>query len=158
MRFTVANRQRTVPKKSHIERDKKMTKPMSHAKLSLILPAVLNPATAALVGIGLIAVGLYRMLPDDEEDASVGVLPVNGSKQAAETVKTRLSAVQPCQTQISDEPAAEARETANANIAIASATISDSDQGEIIRKAMSELGKRSAAARAKKKADRDDDA
>ena len=40
-------------------------------KLGLLLPAVLNPATAAIVGIAAIAVGLYRMLPDDGEEATV---------------------------------------------------------------------------------------
>ena len=43
----------------------------NHAKLGLLLPAVLNSATAAVVGIGLIAVGLYRLLPDDEEEVTV---------------------------------------------------------------------------------------
>ena len=37
----------------------------------LLLPAVLNPATAAVLGIGLIAVGLYRLLPGDDEEPTV---------------------------------------------------------------------------------------
>ena len=39
-----------------------MTARLTHGKLGLTLPAVLKPATAAAVGIGLIVVGLFRLL------------------------------------------------------------------------------------------------
>jgi hypothetical protein len=114
-------------------------------KFGAILPALLNPATA-VVGVGL---GLLWLLSadDDEETAaqadvpSVGAAFPDGSEVAGTNVTEPLLAVesQP------DTVAPEAHETAPVEI-------SDAEQKEMIRKTMSELGKRSAAARAKKKA------
>lgn len=109
------------------------------AKLGLFLPAVLNPATAA-VGIGL---GLLWLLRNDEEET---VEPVR-IKRLPPPVRT---AVKPL-------PTIELSGTGNevvANEAVPTST-TDADRKEIIRTAMSELGKRSAAARAKKNADRE---
>jgi hypothetical protein len=135
-----------------------MTAPINHAKLGFILPAVLNPATAAVVGIGLIALGLYRLLDDDEEEATVDAAPINGPEQAVLTVETRLPAVELSGIQPVYEPSNDAQQPAGTvpeTLETPPAAISEADQSEMIRKAMSELGKRSAAARAKKKAERD---
>ena len=132
-----------------------MTTPVSHAKLGLILPAVLNPATAAVLGIGLIAVGLYRMLPDDDEDASVNTVPSNDPQPAALTVSAQLPAVDKGDFVPLRHPSNDAKTTADTDLETAPASTPEADQRETIRKAMSELGKRSAAARAKKKAQQD---
>ena len=117
------------------------------AKLGLLLPAVLNPATAAVIGIAAIAVGLYRMLPDDDEEVIVDAVATNVSDIATSTVEATLPAVE-----LSEAPPVE--EPFRNPIPTAPAGTSEADQSETIRKAMSELGKRSAAARAKKKAER----
>lgn len=120
-----------------------MTTPLNTAKFGLLLPAVLNPATAAAVGIGL---GLLWLLRDDDaNEATVDAVPIKETKLAVRTVVAPLPAVE-MQT---DEVGPEVVETAPA-------PISEVDQNEMIRSAMSELGKRSAAARAKKKAEQQD--
>jgi len=132
-----------------------MTTPVSHAKLGLILPAVLNPATAAVLGIGLIAVGLYRMLPDDDEDANASTVPSNGPQPAVLTVKAQLPEIDQSDVVPLRQPSNDAQTTAETDPKTAPASTSEADQRETIRMAMSELGKRSAAARAKKKAQQD---
>ena len=44
---------------------------LNNGKLALLLPVVLNPATAAAVGVGLLGVGLLWLLRDDEEGVTV---------------------------------------------------------------------------------------
>ena len=113
------------------------------AKLGAILPALLNPATA-VIGVGI---GLLWLLSEDEETAdqpdaaTVGDALTVGTEVGATAVAEPLLAVgsQP-HTDVSDP-----RDTAPV-------AISDVEQKELIRKTMSELGKRSAAARAKRKA------
>ncbi len=122
-------------------------------KLGLLLPAVLNPATAAIVGIAAIAVGLYRMLPDDGEEATVDAVAANGPEGAVPTVETPLEAVEEGEVAQVSELLSEAPSTAPVALKTDETPTSDLEQSEVIRKAMSELGKRSAAARAKKKAE-----
>lgn len=129
-----------------------MTTPVIHAKLGLILPAVLNPATAAVLGIGLIAVGLYRMLPDDDEGATASALPSNGPQPVATTAKPQLPAVDKSDVVRPRQPSNDEKTTVDVDFELALASPPEADQRETIRKAMSALGKRSAAARAKKKA------
>jgi hypothetical protein len=117
-----------------------MTSQLHNAKLGLMLPAILNPATAAVVGIGL---GLLWLLRDDEREAAVDDVPTKRPKMIAQAVVEPSPAVE----QNSDVREFIENEAAHARIP-------DLDQKEIIRSAMSELGKRSAAARAKKKAER----
>lgn len=107
-----------------------MTAPLNTAKLGFLLPVVLNPASVAIVGVGL---GLLWMLRDDEEEASVDVKRVPAVENLPNEIVPKARTVVPDGT-------------------LAAA------QKEIIRSAMSELGKRSAAARAKKKSDRDEQA
>ena len=122
-----------------------MTAPLNNAKLALLVPAVLNPATAAAVGVGLLGVGLLWLLRDDKEDATVDAVPLNGPETTLLTVVETLPAVETL-------PDVEGPETDG----VVPATISEADQKEMIRNAMSALGKRSAAARAKKKAEREE--
>jgi len=113
------------------------------AKLGLLLPAVLNPATAAVIGIAASAVGLYRMLPDEVDEATVEPAQIKRLPPPVPIAAEPLSTVE------LDEDASEV--VANE---VAPAPTTSEDQKEMIRSAMSELGKRSAAARAKKKAER----
>jgi len=128
-----------------------MTTHMNNAKLGLLLPAILNPAVAAALGIGIVAVGLYRLLPDDDEDATVEDVPSHGSKAALPAVRQPVPTVGINEAQQVAVPSNEPLQT----VPVAT---DEADQSEMIRKAMSELGKRSAAARARKKAERQDKA
>jgi hypothetical protein len=117
------------------------------AKLGAILPALLNPATA-VIGVGLGLLWLLSSDDDEETDAqadvpTVGVALPDGNKVAA----TDLTKPRPT---VENRPDTVALELCDA----APAAISEAVQKEMIRKTMSELGKRSAAARAKKKTDR----
>ena len=127
-----------------------MTTHMNNAKLGLLLPAILNPAVAAALGIGIVAVGLYRLLPDDDEDATGEDVPSDGSKAALPAVR------QPVPTADINE-VQRVEVASNEPLQTVPAATDEADESEIIRKAMSELGKRSAAARAKKKALQDID-
>jgi hypothetical protein len=118
-----------------------MTAPLNTTKLGFLLPVLLNPATAAVVGIGL---GLLWLLRDDEEEATVDAAPINRAKPTARTDAQRVPAVEV----LPDKIVPEARE------AVPAGTL-EAAQKEMIRTAMSELGKRSAAARAIKKAERE---
>jgi hypothetical protein len=118
------------------------------AKLGAILPAILNPATA-VIGIGL---GLLWLLSDDDDEEGgdkVNLVTVR------ETSPNRPAMVMPAAvkplTSVETQPeeiVLEASEPASPT-----SMTSEADQNEMIRNAMSELGKRSAAARAKKKAE-----
>ena len=121
-----------------------MTSQLHNAKLGLMLPAILNPATAAVVGIGL---GLLWLLRDDEQEATVDDVPIKLPSSAVTAVEQPVLAVD----QRPSEPAPEAYD---AEIV----PIPEVDQKEAIRATMSELGKRSAMARAKKKNKRENKA
>jgi hypothetical protein len=121
-----------------------MTSQLHNAKLGLMLPAILNPATAAVVGIGL---GLLWLLRDDEPDATDDDVPTKLPSSTVTTVVEPVRAVDPRPP----EPTLEAHDTEIV-------PIPEADQKEAIRSAMSELGKRSAMARAKKKAKRENEA
>lgn len=121
-----------------------MTAHMNNAKLGLLLPAIVNPAVAAALGIGIVAVGLYRLLPDDDEEATVDAVLRNDPEMAIPVAKQPVPTVEVDEVQRVDG-------TSNEPLQTVPAATDKADESEIIRKAMSELGKRSAAARAKKK-------
>lgn len=115
------------------------------SNMKLLLPAVLSPATAAIVGLGI---GLLWLLRDTEMEEerfkSAAVLPtktIGADKAAASHPFPAGESGGSVDSQTEDQ-------------AIPSAN-SDLDHQETIRKAMSELGKRSAVARAKKKAEKE---
>tara|TARA_B110000908_G_scaffold99790_1_gene117822 strand:+ start:715 stop:966 length:252 start_codon:yes stop_codon:yes gene_type:complete len=56
-----------------------------------MLPAILNPATAAVVGIGL---GLLWLLRDDEQETTVDAAPIKRAKPTARTDAQRVPAVE----------------------------------------------------------------
>jgi hypothetical protein len=113
------------------------------AKLGMLLPTVLNPATA-VVGIGL---GLIWLLRHDQDEATNEPVKIKRLPPPAQTAAKPLPTVE-----------ALVEEVVRVADQAVPATIPDADQKEMIRSAMSELGKRSAAARAIKKAERENKA
>ncbi|NRB19009.1 MAG: hypothetical protein HRU33_15950 [Rhodobacteraceae bacterium] len=124
------------------------------AGIGAALPLLLNPATLGFVALGAVGWGIYNLLRDDEDDGCD--VPSNTvQKLPAKTRVAKAGATQPSQVsaqaavqleapvKVSDE--AEARLKSDE-------TADDAERSLIIRQAMSELGKRSAAARAKRKA------
>lgn len=118
------------------------------AGLGLLLPAALNPALAAALGVGIIGFGIYRLLGDDEECQNSGGLPELSPTVAStfddrdsfgsDGAPTVLIAQSP-----QDDPQVADPEPLGVD--------QDDAKQKMIREAMSELGKRSAAARARKK-------
>ena len=90
-----------------------------------------------------VSFALLWLLRDDEQDATVDDVPIKLPSSAVTTV------VQPVLT-VDQRPSEPALEAYDAEIV----PIPEVDQKEAIRATMSELGKRSAMARAKKKAER----
>jgi hypothetical protein len=114
--------------------------------LGLLLPAALNPALAVTLGVGVIGFGIYRLLGDNEEcekpkalpepSPTVGTVVEDLISDDANSVET-VAVVELPQTADFDQHGAD----------------QDDTKQKMIRDAMSELGKRSAAARARKKAE-----
>ena len=125
-----------------------MTAPLNNVKLGLLLPPILNPAVAAALGIGIVAVGLYRLLPDGDEEETVEDVPSDGQRIAIPLARKPVPTIEVNELQRVEVPSNEPLQTAPV-------ATDEADQSEMIRKAMSELGKRSAAARAKKKHERE---
>jgi hypothetical protein len=105
-------------------------------KLSAILPALLNPATAVIgVGLGL----LWWLRYDDEDEATVQADVVTARAMLTDDIElaaTNPTKPLPTVEKKPDTDAMEPRETAPA-------AIFEAEQKEMIRKTMSELGKRS---------------
>ena len=118
--------------------------------LAFMLPAALNPAVAAAIGIGLVGIGIYRLLGDDDEKREPEELPKT-SPSVASTVADLISD----NTQSTSTVCLERNQQDGPQLADLNQQDVDRDdvKKKIIREAMSELGKRSAAARARKKAD-----
>jgi hypothetical protein len=118
--------------------------------LAFMLPAALNPAVAAAIGIGLVGIGIYRLLGDDDEKREPEELP-KPSPSVASTVVDLISD----NTQSTPTVCLERNQQDGPQLADLHQRDVDRDdvKKKIICEAMSELGKRSAAARARKKAD-----
>jgi hypothetical protein len=114
-----------------------MTEVLKTAKLGLLMPALLNPVTLAAVGVG---VGLMWLLRDEDEE-TIEEAPTKRLPRPSQAVAQPLLTVEVLQRD------AEPMESEAAHLETA-----EVNQKEIIRSAMSGLGKRSATARAQKKA------
>lgn len=99
------------------------------------LPLLLNPATLCVVAIGALGWKIYNQLLEDEEDDSPAVPTLQTNSQATAQLETATKASEEVETCPNSDERAD-----------------DEERNQIIRQAMSELGKRSAAARAKRKA------
>lgn len=91
--------------------------------IGLLVPALLNPAIGAAIGIGFVGFGLYKLLTDEDLEERDDNAP--------------------------QEPTDETVTPSDGDVE----TDLELRKEEMIRQAMSELGKRSATARAKKKDD-----
>jgi hypothetical protein len=113
--------------------------------LAFMLRAALNPAVAAAIGIGI-----YRLLGDDDENREPEELP-KPSPSVASTVEDLISDnSQPMPTVSLERNQQDVPQLADLH---QQDVDRDDVKKKILREAMSELGKRSAAARARKKAD-----
>ena len=116
------------------------------AGLTTALPFLLNPATLGIAVIGVAGWGLYNLLQDDEEKDALASKqdnkpPIKRSPQPEVAPQVEMAA------SIDTAPLGELSQDATSkNLADPEA-----ERRELVRQAMSELGKRSAAARAKKK-------
>lgn len=123
-----------------------------------MLPVVLNPVVASAIAIGLVGLGIYRLLDDDDDDCAseLSDAPPTG-KPIENSATAELIAGDAISDSLASVPSV-SLDKSPADVQ-ANAAIEQHDAGreaekqKIIRAAMSELGKRSAAARARKKAE-----
>lgn len=140
----------------------------NNASLGGLLALISNPAVLAVVGIGVVALTVMEMFSDKENDQDDGSETVpHGSSPFIEPLKSQdlavpATVIEPFETL---ETMAEAPVHSSVEDLYLSEPVDDFDTSsqqrgtesevaakkEMIRQAMSELGKRSAAARAKKK-------
>ncbi|NIZ60677.1 hypothetical protein DL239_06775 [Sedimentitalea sp. CY04] len=118
------------------------------------LPFLLNPATVGVVAIGALGWGLFKLFGDEDEEATEDGTPISQEPQKSkepfmadaagavkEEVQKDTGAEAFSETSTDDEGKTDTQESAD-----------EEEQQEIVRQAMSALGKRSAAARARRKA------
>jgi hypothetical protein len=124
------------------------------AGIGAAIPLLFNPGALGVVAIGAVGWGLFKLLRDDEED---------GCNEPSDTVqeppaKTQVATIAAYRTTLVDSQKTTQLETVlNPNEEAETPSKSgecdeDAERSLMIRQAMSELGKRSAAARAKRKA------
>lgn len=133
-----------------------------------LLALISNPAVLAVVGIGAVALTIIEMFSDEEDDQNDGSEAVpHGSTPFIEPLKSEdlavpATVIEPFETveTTAEEAAYSYVEDLNAHEPVDEfennpqqdeTTNEEAAKKELIRQAMSELGKRSAAARAKKK-------
>lgn len=130
-----------------------------------LLPFITNPATLAVIGIGAVGLTVYEILTDKKEDEGNGSEPqsngsepltgpfADGSAAVAGTVPERLKPADPTahSTAHSTDEMPFTVEDGDCRSEDAEIIPPESAKKEMIRQAMSELGKRSAAARLAKK-------
>lgn len=140
----------------------------NNASLGGLLALISNPAVLAVVGIGAVALTIIELFSDEEDDQNDGSEAVpHGSTPFIEPLKSEDLAVPATIIEPFETVATTAEEAVYSTVEdlCMSEPVDDFDNDpqqdtsdsqeaatkEIIRQAMSELGKRSAAARAKRK-------
>lgn len=130
-----------------------------------LLPFITNPATLAIIGIGAVGLTVYDILTDKKGGQGNGSEPqISGSEPLIEpfsecsaavtgTVPERLKPADPTahSTAHSTDEKPFTAEDGDCRSEDAEIIIPESAKKEMIRQAMSELGRRSAAARLAKK-------
>ncbi|MBD3676964.1 MAG: hypothetical protein HUJ27_01010 [Rhodobacteraceae bacterium] len=111
--------------------------------IGLLVTALLNPAVGAAVGIGLLGFGVYKLLSDDEELQ-------NGDEFGSSDISL-LGTGGPTTTESLEKPNTSARD-AEVSGTQKNGLLSEAQKKDMIRRVMSELGKRSAAERARRRA------
>ena len=141
-----------------------MSATLTKTILGGLLPLLANPVALAVVGVGAVALTIYSMLPDDDVDKDNGSNTVpNGCEPLPERLDYAPSTVpvtvgEPLET-VAPTVSSTDEEALEKNITNVGGQPKDPGEAvspeiskkELIRQAMSELGKRSAAARANKK-------
>ncbi len=118
------------------------------------VPFLFNPATLGLVALGAIGWGICNLLREDEEggcDEPSGTVQKSPTKPQVAKVEATRTSQDGSQATAQLETAFKASDEAEAPSTF-DESADDAERSQIIRQAMSELGKRSAAARAKRKA------
>ena len=127
-------------------------------------PALLNPAAATIIAVGLVGYGLMKLLSDDGADDAkeevAGWTEPQSRDSTVGTVEKPLENRLEQPSVVSKAPLERIQDTASEPFDAAlqeteRSQESDAARHEMIRKYMSELGKRSAASRAKKRASDD---
>lgn len=136
-----------------------MNSHLPRAGAPALFPALLSPGTATVLAIGLVGLGLFKLLSDDEEAEAQ---PSSNRSRAQQTQlaavdKTTVARLAPdlASDPVRKDPrqaVAEELPETPAETSLGRKAACDAEQQETIRRYMSELGKRSAAARARKKA------
>ncbi|NSX56333.1 hypothetical protein [Parasulfitobacter algicola] len=117
--------------------------------LGLLLPVIANPTVAATIGIGVISLGIYSLLKDDD-DSEVDQKPKTKLDKLSKPLENETATVDAISSSELSTVSNAILERQNYDPEHTSETRSEDERRELIRQAMSELGKRSAAARAKK--------
>ena len=124
------------------------------AGIGAAIPLLFNPAALGVVAIGAVGWGLFNLLRDEEEDGceepSTTVQKPSTKPEVFEAGATRTSEDDSQSTAQLESALQPHYETETHPISDECAT--EVERRLMIRQAMSELGKRSAAARAKRKA------
>lgn len=133
--------------------------------LPVLGPLLTNPTALAVLGIGAAGWAILKWLSEDKEDRTEPAAS-NGSEPSIEplrigpgTVEDPLvegyeaaeGALEPEGSPGGGQPLGETLKTVGEPLQPPSREDDDADKNELIRQAMSELGKRSAAARARKR-------
>lgn len=123
------------------------------AGFAAALPFLMNPATVGLVAIGAVGWGLYKLLGDDEEATGDEWLILDKQQKPRELLEAveRVAVHEELCVDESSEPLVELS-SGDSGATPTDDNVDEARQAEIVRQAMSELGKRSAAARARRKA------
>lgn len=133
-----------------------------------LLALISNPAVLAVVGIGAVVLTVMEALSgDDEEQDNGSEAAPNGSVTLTEPLEgaeltVPATVAEPCETveatadpavhsTVEDQYVAEALDDGNTDMQQGQTASEEAAKKELIRQAMSELGKRSAAARARRK-------
>ena len=125
------------------------------AGVAAALPFLLNPATVGVVAIGAVGWGLFKILRDEDEKEEVeSVEAVIVEPKAIRTApEVEAMKAKPDDLPAGSQPSASLQAgPEEESDPEACEEAAEAAQSEILRQAMSELGKRSAAARARRKA------
>ncbi len=133
----------------------------TRTSLGVMAPALLNPGAAAIIAVGLIGYGLIKLFGEDEEDedhteVNSSISPQKRTSAVAPTVDMPLensleqpSVVPDTLLEPVPEAASEPLDAVRQETELSQEV--DASRQDMIRQYMSELGKRSAAARAAKR-------
>lgn len=122
------------------------------AGIGAAIPLLLNPAALGVVAIGAVGWGLFNLLRDEEDGCEEPSDIAQKPLAKPEVVKAETKGTAPEGSQTTTQEAACDISDEEEPQSISDECAEETERKLMIRQAMSELGKRSAAARAKRKA------